>query len=322
MGKKYKNASKDNRSFVSKYDDCNNVSNNYEETPNRVRLMMHDVKHKMEEELYELDNVDATDILEIFDGINVKNNDDILMVTFGGNPHAETKIKDNHVNIKIPFIYNEKDKEQDKNNNIFFRKYINVIQDVKPIAIKSFDNDGIKRTLFSKENVYKKYRENYELNEDKYNNYVKTFKENYNSILEDLYKKLVGKQGRDYKPQFTYYTSVNNQIKKIIDDENIMQILCDLYKILLKNNNQNFDEYINKIPDNKRDDEQQNVVNLIYNFKKRITMMLGMPLLPYMIRHYVQIDYIKKYFLIRPCNHKNKMPGVSEQCSNIKGELY
>lgn len=289
--------------YISKKDDCTKVDDDYVETPNRVKIMMQDVKNpspsKLREQNYPYKNY--CDSISQIDNIPFIDGDNILMVTCGSMIYGGI-IEENSININDYIIMND--------NKIYGVTEPNEKVESKPIKndVYTFDckKNNIK-TLYNK--ILKK-----EYNNDRI---IGTSKENSKDtdvkkyLAEQLqkYTSFLNNYNRD--PNLIFYTSIDNQLDKFISDHTIRQILIKLWSLVAKNNitkNKNnklidyVDEIFRKLKSNgKLDSTEEKIRRLICDFKERLTLLLGMPNLPHMIRNYVQLDYINKNFLFKPC---------------------
>lgn len=117
----------------------------------------------------------------------------------------------------------------------------------------------------------------------------------------------------------SFFVSVNDKIEKIGTDEYMIDILYELTKSVIiynkiKQVNWDFITIVNHMLDRYIANydtifvgQEINIINNIIKFKERLTLLLGMQNLPLVMRNYVDLMYINKAYLFRPCYNESKL---------------
>lgn len=279
--------------------------NAFQENDNRVKLMMKDVSNPTREKLTKLKYPDNVNIVDEFAGIRTKDGDNILMCAFGSTAYG-AKIPasdcpdypkkfalDNTVNQ-----FNIPDVTMKENNNI---KYTFDVSTRKPflLANTSYTNSYNSMPVG--------------INGESLGNKVDDQLKLFNKLQKDGNNKI------NLMSSLSFSVSVNDKIEKIGTDEYMIDILYEITKSVIiynkiKQVNWDFITIVNHMLDRYIANydtifvgQEINIVNNIIKFKERLTLLLGMQNLPLVVRNYVDLMYINKAYLFRPCYNESKL---------------
>ena len=277
----------------------------FQESDNRVKLMMKDVNSPTREKLTKLKHPDNVNIVEEFAGINIKDKNNILMCTFGSTAFGAKIPGDDCPDYPKKFaawqVVNQLGIPNSKMIEDKHVKYTFDVTSKKPFLLSSvsyineYDTEpvGIDGKHLGK------------IVDDK----VKLF----NDLQKDKNNKV------NLMSSFGFFVSINDKLEKIGTDGYMIDILYGLVNSVntynrIKQVNWNFITIVNNMlnrydvdPKTVYVGQEIDIIEGIVRFKERLTLLLGMQNLPLVTRNYVDLTYINKEYLFRPCYNESKL---------------